>query len=392
MKVAIVHDWLVDPGGAENVLAAFFKLFPEAELFTVVDFFSPENRERFLQGRVAKTTFIQRMPLAAKRYRSYLPLMPVAIEQLDLRGFDLVLSSSYAVAKGVITGPQQAHVSYVHSPMRYAWDLQEQYLEESGMSTGLKGAVARLALHYMRLWDVRSASSPDRILANSDFVRRRIEKCYRRSAEVIYPPVDVDAFAFSDTHESFYLTASRMVPYKKVPLIVEAFSRMPDKKLIVVGDGPEMSRVKSVAGPNVDVLGYQSRESLLGLMQSAKAFVYAAEEDFGIVPVEAQACGTPVIAFGRGGVTESVIGLSAERPTGVFFPHQEVDSVIGAVNEFEREAHRISAVACRENALRFSPAVFEQRILAVVEAALDYARGGQLHTSPNEPYVAASGG
>ncbi|MDR6356182.1 glycosyltransferase involved in cell wall biosynthesis [Pseudomonas psychrotolerans] len=243
MKIAIVHDWLVTFAGAERVLAELFEIWPEADLFSVIDFLSDEDRAH-LKGKHATTTFIQRLPQAKKRYQTYLPLMPHAIEQLDLSGYDLIISSSHAVAKGVLTGPDQLHISYVHSPIRYAWDLQHQYLKEAGLNTGLKGKLARIILHYVRIWDQRTAAGVDAFVANSHFIARRISKAYRREAKVIYPPVDISRFTPAGGKDDFYLTASRMVPYKRMPMIVEAFSAMPDKKLVVIGAGPEFEKAK----------------------------------------------------------------------------------------------------------------------------------------------------
>jgi glycosyltransferase involved in cell wall biosynthesis len=244
--------------------------------------------------------------------------------------------------------------------MRYAWDLQHQYLRETNLDRGLKGMLARWMLHKARLWDYRTANGVDHYVANSQFIARRIWKIYRREATVIYPPVDVDSFQLRERKETFYLTASRLMPYKKVTAIVEAFRSLPDRRLIVVGDGTEMSRVKALAGANVEVLGFQPAPVLVDLMQRARAFVFAAEEDFGITPVEAQACGTPVIAFGRGGVLESVRGMEQARPTGLFFGSQEPQAIAAAVREFERNEDRILPVHCRENAGRFSTQVFRE--------------------------------
>ena len=368
-RVAVVHEWLVNHAGSEKVVEEILKIYPHADLFAVVDFLKPHERG-FLQGKVAKTTFVQRLPGAEKRFRHYLPLMPLAMEQHDLSGYDLIVSSSHAVAKGVLTGPDQLHVCYIHSPIRYAWDMQHQYLRESGMTSGVKGTVARLLLHYMRLWDARTAAGVDQFLANSAFIARRVRKVYRREAAVIHPPVDVERFAMRQDKEDFYLTASRMVPYKRMPMIAEAFSRMPDKRLIVIGDGPEMDKVRAAAGPNVSVLGFLGDEALVDHMQRAKAFVFAAEEDFGITPVEAQACGTPVIAFGRGGSLETVRGRGhpAQR-TGVFFKEQTVDSLIAAVEAFEALPVPIRPEVCRAHAEQFAPALFRQRFEAAVERA-----------------------
>jgi len=367
-KVAIVHDWLTTYAGAERVLEQLLSLYPGADLFSVCDFV-PDAERGFLRGRRPTTTFIQKLPGARKRYRTYLPLMTLAIEQLDLSGYDVVISSSHAVAKGVLTGPDQLHVSYVHSPIRYAWDLQHQYLRESGLDRGLKGWITKWLLHKIRLWDLRTANGVDRFVANSGFIARRIWKVYRREADVIYPPVDVSSFTLREDKDDFYLTASRMVPYKKIDLIVEAFAAMPDKRLVVIGDGPDMEKIRAKAGPNLQLLGYQPFEVLRDHMQRAKAFVFAAEEDFGITPVEAQACGTPVIAFGKGGALETVRGLGrSETPTGVFFDQQTVVSVMDAVERFEAHHEAFAAPACRDNAMRFSPEVFCERFGALVAA------------------------
>ncbi len=366
MKVAVVHEWLDTYAGSERVLEQILKLYPAADLFTVVDFLKDDARG-FVLGKRATTTFIQRLPGARKHFRSYLPLMPLAIEQLDLSGYDLVVSSSHAVAKGVITGPDQLHVSYVHSPIRYAWDMQHQYLAESGLAKGFKGAIARLVLHYMRMWDLRTANGVDVFIANSAFIARRIRKVYRREAQVIFPPVDLDRFQLQERKEDFYLAASRMVPYKKMPLIAEAFAKMPDKRLVMIGDGPEIDRVRAVAGPNVTVLGYQGTDVLADHMRRARAFVFAAEEDFGIMPVEVQACGTPVIAFGRGGATETVLTEGAHR-TGLFFDEQTVASLVDAVARFE-SGPPCTPADCRANAERFSVAAFQAGMTAAVARA-----------------------
>lgn len=361
MKIAIVCDWLVTYAGAEKVLEQMLNVFPEADLFAVVDFL-PEGQRDFIKNKKVTTTFIQNLPRARKKYRNYLPFMPIAIEQLDLSGYDVVISSSHCVAKGVLTGPDQIHISYVHSPVRYAWDLQHQYLREAGLTHGLKSKIARLIMHYMRIWDTRTSNGVDYFIANSHFIARRIWKCYRREAEVIYPPVDVDKFTFCDKKEDFYLTASRMVPYKKMDLIVEAFSKMPDKQLIVIGQGPDFNKIKKLAGPNVKLMGYQPDSVLQDYMQRAKAFIFAAEEDFGITPVEAQACGTPVIAYGKGGSLETVRGYGEmEKPTGIFFSNQKVQDLVDAVSSFEEISQDITAKDCRENAEKLAISVFRKR-------------------------------
>ena len=353
-KIAIVHDWLPLYGGAERVLEQILLVLPQADIFSMIDAIPPEQRG-FLQNKPVTTSFVQRLPGGKTRYRSYFPIMPLAVEQFDLSPYDLVISSSYSFAKGVLTGPDQRHLCYCHSPIRYAWDMQHQYLEQSGLTKGLKSFIVRLLLHYVRLWDYRTAAGVDAFAANSAYIARRIMKVYRREAEVIYPPVAIESFPLEERKEDFYLTASRMVPYKKIDLIAEAFSRMPEKKLIIIGDGPEMDRVRAKAGSNVELLGYRDNETLRSHLQRAKAFVFVAEEDFGIVPVEAQACGTPVIAFGRGGVAETVI----PGKTGILFYEQSAESLAGAVRLFETGT--FSPAEIRQQAEKFSAEVFRQR-------------------------------
>jgi glycosyltransferase involved in cell wall biosynthesis len=369
MRTAVIHDWLVTYAGAERVLEQILKIYPQADLFSLVDFI-PADQRGFIANKEVKTSFLQGLPFARSKYRQYLPLMPIAIEQLDVSGYDLVLSSSHAVAKGILTGPDQLHISYVHTPIRYAWDMQHQYLREARMEHGLKGAIARSILHYIRNWDYRTANGVDHFIANSQFIARRIWKVYRREAKVIYPPVDVEAFSLEKNKEDFYVTASRMVPYKKIDLIVEAFTAMPDKQLVVIGEGPDYDKIVHKAGKNIKFLGYQPSEKLKTYMQQAKAFVFAAEEDFGIVPVEAQACGTPVIAFGKGGALETIRGLDSDKPTGVFFGEQKCSSLVEAVQYFEKNSNFIRPSDCRENALRFSVTRFRDEFVNFVNAIL----------------------
>lgn len=365
MKIAVVCDWLVTYAGAERVLEQILKIYPNADLFCVIDFLQKNERE-FILNKKTYTSFVQKLPGAKKHYKSYLPLMPIAIEQLDVTGYDLVISSSHAVAKGIIIGPEQIHVSYVHSPLRYAWDLQHQYLHEANLTKGFKGWVAKVILHYMRMWDYRTANGVDYFIANSKFIAKRIKKVYRREAKVIYPPVDVDSYTLWQKKQDFYLTASRMVPYKKVRLIVEAFNDMPDKKLVVIGSGPEFKKIKAIAKKNITLMGYQPFEVLKEKMQTAKAFVFAAEEDFGITPVEAQACGTPVIAYGRGGTAETVIDIKCNDPTGILFLEQTTDAIKQAVITFEEQEHRINPTNCRKNAEQFSVENFRRNFVDYV--------------------------
>lgn len=363
MKVALVHDWLTTYAGSERVVEQMLAVYPEADVFSLVDFV-PEGQRAFLQGHDVRTSFIQRLPFARKHFRKYLQLFPLAIEQFDLSGYDVVISSSHGVAKGILTGPDQVHVCMCYSPMRWAWDLQAQYLAEMNLERGLRGAYARWLLHRMRIWDMRTVAGVDDYIAISKFIERRIEKLYRRDSSVIYPPVDVDAFTPGEEKEDFYLAASRHVQYKRMPMIVEAFNAMPDKKLVVIGDGPDFERVRKMAGPNVTVLGHQPFTVLRDHMQRAKAYVFAAVEDFGISVVEAQACGTPVIAYGRGGVTETVV----PGETGLFFQEQTSAALRDAVLEFER-APPFDAKRIRANAERFGAERFRREFRAFMDDA-----------------------
>lgn len=364
-KVAIVHDWLPTIGGAERVLEQLTRIFPDADIYTLFDFLTDEQRAIFGDCRI-QTSYLNRLPGVHRYYRKLLPLFPGAIESFDLQDYDLIVSSSYSVAKGVITGAHQTHVSYVHSPARYAWDLTHHYLKQTGADRGLKGALTRYLLKGFRIWDYRTANGVDRFLANSHYIARRIWKVYRREAAVVYPPVDIGRFQLCEEKESFFLTASRMVPYKRIDLIVEAFTRLPQLKLRVIGEGPEFAKVARIAKghSNIELLGFQGNETMVDLMQRARAFVFAAEEDFGIVPVEAQACGTPVIAYKAGGGLETVRDYEEdpEVATGIFFQEQTVASLCEAIRRFEDLPAPILPANCRKNAERFSPEVFRESI------------------------------
>jgi len=368
MKVAIVHDWLVVYAGAERVLEQMLMVYPDADLFSIVDFI-PAGERSFILNKEVKTSFIQKLPFSKSKYRSYLPLMPLAIEQFDLSGYDLIISSSHAVAKGVITGADQFHVCMCYSPIRYAWDLQHQYLKESRLDKGLKGFLAKWFLHKMRIWDLRTVNGVDRFVAISQFIQRRINKFYSRDSVVIYPPVYINDFELtSKPGDDFYFTSSRTVPYKKIDLIVETFSKaFPDKKLVVIGDGPELKKIQKLAGNNVTLMGYQKFEVLKTFLSKAKAFIFAAEEDFGIAPLEAQACGTPVIAFGKGGALETIQGLDDEKPSGVFFREQTIESLVEAINLFELNSKKITRENCVLNAERFSDEHFRTQFKDFVE-------------------------
>ena len=371
MKKALIHDWFSTYAGAEKCVESFTNIWDDFEIYSLIDFLKGADRDKILKGKHAHTSFIQKLPFAKDKYRNYLPLFPLAIEQFDLSGYDVVLSSSHAVAKGVLTHSNQLHIAYVHTPIRYAWDLYHQYLRESGLDRGLKGVLAKYFLHKIRLWDASTANRVDHYVANSRYIARRIKKTYGKPSDVIYPPVDVDKFTLREVKEEFYLTASRMVPYKKIDLIVEAFSQT-DKKLLVIGDGPDMAKIKSKAGKNVELLGFADDGTMADLMGRAKAFVFAAEEDFGITPVEAQACGTPVICFGRGGARETVL----DGESGLYFMEQNTKELLAAVAKFEQNYDKFEPVKIRENSLKFSRARFETEIKSYVEKKYEEFKDG----------------
>jgi glycosyltransferase involved in cell wall biosynthesis len=364
-RVAVVHEWLGPYSGSEEVVVGILRSFPDADLFATVH--DPaEMRGTPLEGVSVRTSFVQSLPGARKWYKAYLPVMPLAVEQLDLREYDVVISSSHAVTKGVLTRADQLHVSYVHTPMRYAWDLYLNYLEERGMSRSVKGIPVRLMFHYLRLWDHAASDRVDAFLANSKHVARRIAKVYRRKARVVYPPVDVERYRADLPREDFYIAVSRMAPYKRLPLIAEAFTKM-RKPLLVIGGGPDLKNVQRAAGPHVNVLGHQPSEVVVDYLQRARAFVFAAEEDFGIAPVEAQAAGCPVISFGKGGALETVIPHPEPGATGLFFDDPSPESLVSAVERFETMRGEFDPADCRRNAGRFGRERFAREFSATLD-------------------------
>jgi glycosyltransferase involved in cell wall biosynthesis len=358
MKVALVQEWLTEIGGSEKVFKEIAGLYPDADIFTLV--VRKETVEKLgLGGHKIFNSFIQKLPFSNTRWRSYLPLFPLAVEGFDLYDYDLVISSSHAVAKGVLTHSNQVHVCYCHSPMRYAWDLHHQYLKESGLNKGLKGLLAKYLLHRIRTWDVISTGRVDYFLANSKYIAKRIKKVYGRESTVIYPNVATEDFVPVYDKKDYYVTCSRFVPYKRIDLIVSAFAKMPDKMLYVIGDGPDFKKVSKLAAANTVLLGYQPFDVLKKYLSEAKAFVFAAEEDFGILPVEAQACGTPVIAFKKGGTLESVV----EGKTGLFFEEQTVESIMNAVMQFDSGEFEFDVEEIVKHADGFSTKRFKKEFL-----------------------------
>jgi len=362
MKIALIHDWLVTNAGAEKVLKEILDIFPDADIFSLVDFLNDKDRETVVKGKYVKTSFIQRLPFAKNHFRDYLPFFPKAVESLDLSSYDLIISSSWAFVKGVKKNKNQVHISYCHTPIRYAWDLYDEYV---GNLKQPKKFLVERALKYIRKWDLSTANRVDLFVANSKFVSERIKRIYNRDSIVLYPPVDTKKFDGYVKKEDFYLVVCRLVKYKKVDLIVKSFNKMPDKKLIVIGSGEEYNYLKKIAKKNINLLGYQEDKIVIDYMQKAKAFVYAAIEDFGISVVEAQAAGTPVIALNKGGTKETVI----QNKTGVLFENQNQDDIIEAVSNFESREFDIDFI--KNHAKEFDKNLFKEKFQHIIKETIE---------------------
>jgi len=372
LKVAIVHDWLVGYAGGEMVLEQILPFFPQADIFTLCDFI-PDDKREFLLNKSTTTSFLQKLPKAKTKYRSYLPLMPYAIEQFDLSDYDLVISSNCAVSHAVLTRPEQLSLSYMNNTMIYAWDLYHHYLNSAGLQRGLRGLMAKLIMHYVRMWDGATGNRPDHFIANSQYMAQRVAKLYRRDATVIYPPVRVDKFELCRKKEDYYVCVSRLVPFKRIDLIVEAFSRMPDKKLIIVGYGPELAKLKAMSSPNIEFTGYQDHAAVGQYLKRARAFIFSSVEPFGIAVVEAQACGTPVIAYDKGAACEIV----SDGENGLLFHEQTVEGLIAAVNRFEKSERLFDPKRIRNSTMRFSVDNFRKNFATFVRQALDQHLNGK---------------
>lgn len=367
MKTAIVHDWLTTYAGSERCVESFTNIWNDADIFSLVDFLNDRDRQIILKGKNAATSFVQKLPLASKYHRHYFPIFPIAIEQFDLSKYDLVLSSSHAFAKGALTNSNQLHICYCYTPIRYAWDLTNQYFDKERLISRIQKLILQPVLHNIRTWDVASANRVDHYVAISKYIARRIKKIYRRDAEVIYPPVDTDKFSCEQKKESYYLTASRFVPYKKIDLIAEAFSKMPDKKLIIVGEGSDENKIKAKCGKNVEMVGYKNSNELVEYMKHARAFVFAAEEDFGIIVIEALSCGTPVIALNKGGTAETIV----DGKYGIHFSEQTPEDIVNAVSRFEKIANSFDPLILSSYAKQFDRTVFEEKIKSFVKIKCD---------------------
>jgi glycosyltransferase involved in cell wall biosynthesis len=368
MRVALVHDWLTGMRGGEKVLEILCELFPDATLYTLLH--KKGSVSETVSRMEIKTSFIQNLPFSGNHYHKYLPLFPTAIEQFDLTQYDLVISSSHCVAKGVITSPETCHVCYCHTPMRYAWEMYYTYFSKNNINPLLRWSIP-FFMNYLRSWDERSSDRVDRFVANSQNVRRRIQKHYRRDAVVIYPPVDTENFGLGAKEGEYYLVVSALVPYKRVDLAVSAFSEL-NLPLLVIGEGAERKKLERIAAKNVRFLKWQPHSELRRYYAECKALIFPGEEDFGIVPVEAQACGKPIIAFGKGGATESVVGAYPGQEinasfSGVFFRHQSKEALVEAVRRFE--SAEFDPEKIRDNALRFDTRVFKENIGEFIQSA-----------------------
>lgn len=362
MKVAIVHYWLINMRGGEKVIEALLDLYPQADIFAhVVD--TDKLSDKIVQ-RIKGTSFISKLPGAKKHYQKYLPLMPMALEQLDLGEYDLVISSESGPAKGVIVSPEATHICYCHSPMRYVWDMYQQYTRDAGF---LKKLLMAPLLHYMRLWDVTTASRVGHFIANSHYVKRRISQYYHRDARVIHPPVDTDAFSVSDRPKDYYLLVGQLVDYKKADLAVRAFNNS-GKTLIIVGEGEQFHKLQKIAGPNVSLLGKQPFDRLVQYYQDCRALIFPGIEDFGIVPLEAMACGRPVIAYAKGGALETV----TDGTSGILFKEQTEACLNSAIDYFESIEATFSPRIVRQHALSFSKEHFIAEIKEFVDQHISH--------------------
>jgi glycosyltransferase involved in cell wall biosynthesis len=372
IQIAVVHDWCPSFRGGERVVAEICRTTKASDVYTLFDFLPDDIKAEYFAGVSFHTSPANRLPKVEKFYRALFFACPFLIEQFDVTGYDAVISSSAAFARGVLTRPDQPHLCYVHSPIRYAWDEQFSYLQQGKLGYGPKGLAFRYFLHRLRNWDTRTAHGPDLMLANSNYVRSRIRRIYGRDAKVVFPPVEVDKLTCVGEKDDYYVTASFLAPYKRTDLVIQAFNEMPSRRLLVVGDGQQSKTLRSMAGPNVTFMGFLPREAYVKTVAEAKALVFAGCEDFGIALAEAQACGTPLIAFERGGARDIVRPLhESAAATGILFSRQTVEAVKAAVEELERNTDEIRPEACRANAERFSVERFDREIKAAFDETLE---------------------
>lgn len=375
MKVALVHDYLNQMGGAERVVIALHEIFPDAPIYTSI--YDPERVDPVFRQMDIRTTFMQKLPLVTKHHQPYLPFYPFAMESLDLRGYDLVLSSSSAFGKGVITRPETMHICYCHTPMRWCWNYRE-YVEREQLG-GLARRVLPFMITNLRIWDQTSAMRVDHFIANSPVVAERIAKYYRREAVVIPPPVEAQRFPFDPATqpEDYFLIVSRLIPYKRIDLAIEACNRL-QLPLVIIGSGRDEARLRKLAGPTIRFTGRLSDEEVLHYYMHCRAFLFPGEEDFGITPLEAQAAGRPVIAYGAGGALASVV----EGVTGLFFREQTVESLAATLAVFDER--QFDPQAIRNHALEFDLPRFHRRILQFIEAKMSDRKAGSLRTPTSD--------
>jgi len=364
LKTAIIHDWLTGMRGGEKVVEAICELYPEADLYTLFHFKGAVSDT--IEKMNIHTSFLQYMPFARKYYRYYLPFMPMAIEAFNVKNYDLIISSSHCVAKGVIPGKNAVHICYCHTPVRYAWEMYGQYFAIGNKPKGIKDFVIEGVMKYIRNWDIKTVGRVNHFVSNSENIKERIKRCYNREAAVIYPPVDTEYYGnkdIVDKREDYYLLAGAFAPYKRLDLAVEAFNKL-GYRLVIIGQGQDEKKLRSLADKNIEFLGWQDDKKLYECYSKCKAFIFPGEEDFGIMPVETQLAGTPVIAYGKGGALETVI----DGKTGVLFYEQTCEALIGAVKKFENMSFNRNAV--RENGLRFNKARFKNEFKGFVDSKL----------------------
>jgi len=358
-KIALSHYWLTGMRGGEKVVESICNIFPNIDIFTLV--YNKEKISDIINNHKIITSFIQKLPFSETKYRNYLPFMPIAIEQFNLSNYDIVISSESGIAKGIITNPETCHICYVHTPMRYLWNMYFDYLENE-VRGFFKRNFIRLYFNYLRMWDYYTASRVNYFACNSKNVKKRILKYYNREAEVIYPPVDVENFKFESNKQNYYLIVSQLVSYKRIDIAVKAFNEI-NKELVIIGEGPELKNLKKISKSNIKFLGWKSNGELKDYYANAKAFIFPGEEDFGITPVESQASGTPVIGFGKGGLLETVIN----EKTGLFFKKQDARDLIEIIDKFEHNKPKFDSEFIRENSLKFSKKNFEKNFKDFVE-------------------------
>lgn len=361
IKIAILHEWLEKMAGAEKVLSQILKIYPNADLFTIVDHMEKKDRS-FIKNIKIEKSFIQYLPFSKKLFRYYFPLFPIAINFFNLRKYDLIISSSHSFIKNIKKKKNQIHICYCHTPNRYAHIMMKQYIKSYGFKSLLTKKILEFFLKLIAKWDIKNAKNVDYFIANSNFIKKRIKKIYKRNSIVISPPVQTNKFLYKKNKKNFYLTASRLVPYKKINLVINTFNLLPKKTLYVVGSGPQLNNYKKIAKPNIKILGWTSEKKLKSLMQNAKGFIFPALEDFGIIPVEAQSCGTPIIAYGKGGVLDTIIQYPKKGATGIFFYKQNIKSLSKSILIFEKNYNKFKLIDCRNNAKNFSEDIFIKKL------------------------------